>query len=114
MPEREHGGDTSSAEEARQEITKPSPNEKQTAVFFGVVFCLFARHGSRIACDLIPKSQIHPNENSFGCSYDSLPQQLTVYANCSSRGPIMNDFFNTLKCLFASRAYQIMHQVRKK
>lgn len=33
MPEREHGGDTSSAEEAWQEITKPSPNEKQTAVF---------------------------------------------------------------------------------
>lgn len=41
MPEREHGGDTSSAEEARQEITKPSPNEKQTAVFFWCCFFVF-------------------------------------------------------------------------
>lgn len=50
MPEREHGGDTSSAEEARQEITKPSPNEKQTAVFFLCCFLSFcpARQQDRL------------------------------------------------------------------
>lgn len=66
MPEWERGGDTSTAEEARQEITKPSPNErtnKYIIVLYDIFIYLFYCHPD--PNNLIPQAHLSSQEEQF-------------------------------------------------